>query len=70
MDAAAVDGGWEPARGRAGPRSPSRLKVGVLVDLTFTPDAGGHVKCWERIAEGAVGCGDRLDLTVHFNALG
>jgi glycosyltransferase involved in cell wall biosynthesis len=67
MDAAAVDSGWEPARDRAGPRSSSRLKVGVLVDLTFTPDAGGHVKCWERIAEGAVGCGGRLDLTVHFN---
>ena len=27
------------------------LKVGALVDLTLTPDAGGHVKCWERIAE-------------------
>ena len=40
---------------------------GVLVDLSLTPDAGGHVKCWERIAEAAVGCGDRLDLTVHFN---
>jgi len=44
------------------------LKVGVLVDLTLTPDAGGHVKCWERIAEAAVEFPDRLDLTVHFNA--
>ena len=40
----------------------------MLVDLTLSQDAGGHVKCWERIAEAAVGCGDRLDLTVHFNA--
>jgi glycosyltransferase involved in cell wall biosynthesis len=48
----------------AGPRP---LKVGVLVDLTLTPEAGGHVKCWQRLAEAAVGCGDRLDLTVHFN---
>jgi glycosyltransferase involved in cell wall biosynthesis len=44
------------------------LKVGVLVDLTLTPDAGGHVKCWERIAEAAVDFPDRLDLTVHFSA--
>src|SRR5207249_12007193 len=43
------------------------LKVGVLVDLVLTPDAGGHVKCWQRIAEAAVGCADGLDLTVHFN---
>jgi glycosyltransferase involved in cell wall biosynthesis len=44
------------------------LKVGVLVDLTLTPDAGGHVKCWERVAEAAVDFPDRLDLTVHFSA--
>jgi len=42
------------------------LKVGALVDLTLTPDAGGHVKCWERIAEAAVDFADQLDLTVHF----
>src|SRR3984957_8298990 len=53
-----------PTNGAAG----GPLKVGVLVDLTLSPDAGGHVKCWERIAEAAVGSGDRLDLTVHFNA--
>ena len=45
------------------------LKVGVLVDLALTPDAGGHVKCWERIAEAAVEFPDQLDLTVHFNGL-
>jgi glycosyltransferase involved in cell wall biosynthesis len=43
------------------------LKVGVLVDLTLSAAAGGHVKCWQRLAEAAVEYGDRLDLTVHFN---
>lgn len=43
------------------------LKVGVLVDLTLSTEAGGHVKCWQRIAEAAVDFGDRLDLTVHFS---
>lgn len=43
------------------------LKVGVLVDLTLSAEAGGHVKCWQRIAEAAVDFADRLDLTVHFN---
>jgi glycosyltransferase involved in cell wall biosynthesis len=66
MDGAVLEGRFEPAS-FAGRASPSPLKVGVLVDLTLTPDAGGHVKCWERIAEAAVGFGDRLDLTVHFN---
>ncbi len=48
-------------------RTGRRLKVGVLVDLALTEQAGGHVKCWQRIAEAAVGCADRLDLTVHFS---
>src|SRR5437899_11718832 len=43
------------------------LRVGVLVDLALTAAAGGHVKCWQRLAEAAVAYGDRLDLTVHFN---
>jgi glycosyltransferase involved in cell wall biosynthesis len=43
------------------------LRVGVLVDLALTPDAGGQVKCWQRLAEAAVAYGDRLDLTVHFS---
>jgi len=47
-------------------RSPPPLKVGVLVDLALTAEAGGHVKCWQRLAEAATGYGDRLDLTVHF----
>ena len=65
MDGAVIEGKIEPAR-FAG-LSPSPLKVGVLVDLMWSQDAGGHVKCWERIAEAATGFGDRLDLTVHFN---
>jgi glycosyltransferase involved in cell wall biosynthesis len=44
-----------------------RLKVGVLVDLALTPEAGGHVKCWQRFAEAAVDCSGDLDLTVHFS---
>src|SRR5881275_3264904 len=47
--------------------APTRLKIGVLVDLDLTPDAGGHVKCWQRLAEAAVDCADELDLTVHFS---
>jgi glycosyltransferase involved in cell wall biosynthesis len=47
--------------------SPPPLKVGVLVDLALTTEAGGHVKCWQRLAEAATDYGDRLDLTVHFN---
>jgi glycosyltransferase involved in cell wall biosynthesis len=43
-----------------------RIKVGVLVDLALTPDAGGHVKCWQRFAEAAVDC-EEIDLTVHFS---
>ncbi|MGE3781872.1 MAG: glycosyltransferase [Alphaproteobacteria bacterium] len=42
------------------------LKVGVLVDLEYAPAAGGHVKCWQRLAEAAVDMPDALDLTVHF----
>jgi glycosyltransferase involved in cell wall biosynthesis len=49
---------------------PPPLKVGVLVDLALTTEAGGHVKCWQRLAEAATGYGDRLDLTVHFNGPG
>jgi glycosyltransferase involved in cell wall biosynthesis len=66
MDGAVIEGGFEPAS-YAGLSSSSPLKVGVLVDLTWSQDAGGHVKCWERIAEAATSFGDRLDLTVHFN---
>lgn len=52
----------------AGATSRQPLKVGVLVDLAFTAEAGGHVKCWQRLAEAAVERPERLDLTVHFSA--
>jgi glycosyltransferase involved in cell wall biosynthesis len=73
MDGAVLDTGLEMVPRGAGSVVVSSLaeqplKVGVLVDLTLTPDAGGHVKCWERIAEAAVDFPDRLDLTVHFSA--
>jgi glycosyltransferase involved in cell wall biosynthesis len=78
IGAAAIESELTPARRGVGdsalsspPARPFRegpLRVGALVDLTLTPDAGGHVKCWERIAEAAVEFSDRLDLTVHFNA--
>jgi len=42
------------------------VSVGVLIDLRLRPEAGGHVKCWERFAEGAIGLEDQLDLTLHF----
>lgn len=45
---------------------PRPLKVSVLVDLTRRPNAGGHVKSWERFAQAAIRLAERLDLTVHF----
>ena len=58
-----------PASGRgAADAAPGRpLKIGVLVDLEYAPAAGGHVKCWQRLAEAAVDMPDALDLTVHFH---
>jgi glycosyltransferase involved in cell wall biosynthesis len=48
-------------------RVPTRiLRVGVLVDLPLGPQAGGHVRCWERLAEAARGYAGALNLTVHF----
>src|SRR5215472_15172363 len=61
--ASAPDAAWQA--GFMLPRRP--LRVGVLVDLVLSPQAGGHVKCWQRFAEAAVDFPDRLDLTVHFN---
>ncbi|MCP4330199.1 MAG: glycosyltransferase [Alphaproteobacteria bacterium] len=46
--------------------SGERLRVAVLVDLIWSPLAGGHVKCWERLAHAATRRSD-LDLTVHFS---
>ncbi len=46
-------------------RAPLPISVGVLVTLQRGPEAGGHVKCWERFAEAAVD-EPGLDLTVYF----
>ena len=53
---------------RALARRPPRLRVGVLVDLYWSPTAGGHVKTWERVAAAAASASvdERIDLTVHF----
>ena len=45
---------------------PERLSVGVIVDLVWGPWAGGHVKCWERIAAAAAAIPRELDVTVHY----
>jgi glycosyltransferase involved in cell wall biosynthesis len=48
------------------------MRVGVLVDLHWTPHAGGHVKTWERLAAATASLRDEwpgqqaVDLTVHF----
>jgi glycosyltransferase involved in cell wall biosynthesis len=47
-------------------RDRRRLRVGVLVDLPLGASAGGHVRCWERLAGAASDFADELDLTVHF----
>jgi glycosyltransferase involved in cell wall biosynthesis len=46
--------------------APGQIRVGVFVDLERRPDAGGHVKCWERFAEAASSFAAELDLTVHY----
>jgi hypothetical protein len=43
------------------------LRVAVLVDLPRSPQSGGHVKCWERLALAAAQAGLPLDLTVYFS---
>lgn len=52
-------------RGSGSEGSGAPLRVSVLVDLLHRPDAGGHVKAWEKLAAAAVGLAG-LDLTVHF----
>lgn len=41
------------------------LSIGVLVDLERSVHGGGHVKCWERLAEAATRSPEPLDLTVY-----
>ena len=43
------------------------LRVAALVDLPRSPQSGGHVKCWERLAAAAANSGLPLDLTVYFS---
>jgi glycosyltransferase involved in cell wall biosynthesis len=40
--------------------------VGVTVDLELSETAGGHVKCWQRIAEAVAAGSEAVDLTVYF----
>jgi glycosyltransferase involved in cell wall biosynthesis len=55
---------WAPAPSLNVSRRP--LRVGVLVDLSLGGSAGGHVRCWQRLAEAARGFRDEIDLTIHF----
>ena len=63
-DAPRVAGSEPSAAWRPAPGTNGRLSVGVIVGLFRSPSAGGHVKCWERLAEAATG--EDLDLTVYF----
>ncbi|WP_448533159.1 glycosyltransferase [Parathermosynechococcus lividus] len=42
------------------------LSVAVFICLEWQPNAGGHVKCWERFAEAATQYPERVDLTIYF----
>lgn len=53
-----------PAGQHAAHRPGRSRSVGVLVDLELMENAGGHVKCWQRLAEASVGIRDGVDLTV------
>jgi len=55
---------WRSSRRDPGGDGP--LRIGVLVDLEASPAAGGHVKCWQRLAEAAAGLDAGIDLTLHF----
>jgi glycosyltransferase involved in cell wall biosynthesis len=46
---------------------PGLLRVAALIDLPRTPQSGGHVKCWERLAAAAAKSDLPLDLTVWFS---
>ncbi|HUZ12268.1 MAG TPA: glycosyltransferase [Caulobacteraceae bacterium] len=43
------------------------IRVAALVDLPRSPQSGGHVKCWERLAQSAAHCELPLELTVYFS---
>src|SRR5271154_6235561 len=46
-------------------RAEKPIRVAVLVDLPRSPQAGGHVKCWERLAAAQTSL--PLDLTLYFS---
>ncbi|HEY2710122.1 MAG TPA: glycosyltransferase [Caulobacteraceae bacterium] len=48
-------------------RAEKPIRVAALVDLPRSPEAGGHVKCWERLAEAAADGALPLNLTVYFS---
>lgn len=48
-------------------RAEKPIRVAALVDLPRSPQAGGHVKCWERLAEAAATSDLPLELTVFFS---
>jgi len=48
-------------------RAEPPIRVAALVDLPRSPEAGGHVKCWERLADAAADGRLPLDLTVFFS---
>ncbi len=48
------------------PRDDRLVSVGVTVDLELSEAAGGHVKCWQRLAEAAADAECGIDLTVYF----
>ena len=48
-------------------RTRKPIRVAALVDLPRSPQAGGHVKCWERLAHAAADAALPLDLTVYFS---
>ncbi|HVN01413.1 MAG TPA: glycosyltransferase [Caulobacteraceae bacterium] len=48
-------------------RAEKPIRVAALVDLPRSPEAGGHVKCWERLAHAAADGALGLDLTVYFS---
>jgi len=45
-------------------RRDAPLSVATMVDLEQRQGAGGHVKCWERLAEAALRAPEVLDLTI------
>jgi glycosyltransferase involved in cell wall biosynthesis len=51
---------------RAAGRPIDRRSIAVLVDLELADHAGGHVKCWQRIAEASGHFTELMDLTVYF----